>query len=174
MNKAEAAKALGVSVRRVEALDKDNRLGVKRYVRGKTGKQRDFDPEAVEALRFALESEDRALAAPNSPAALARVPGPEALAVAEQIAAGIEGQRADTARALQLLESIAGALADGRGPAVPLADKLTLSLAEAAELSGLSARHLREAIRAGELEGKIIGRGWRIKRADLDAYVRAL
>jgi len=55
-----------------------------------------------------------------------------------------------------------------------LADKLTLSLTEAALLSGLSRGHLREAIGEGKLKARIIGRGWRVKRDDLDAYVKKL
>jgi excisionase family DNA binding protein len=58
--------------------------------------------------------------------------------------------------------------------AVPVADKLTLSLVEAAQLSGLSRGHLREAIEAKKLKARIIGRGWRVKRDDLDLYVRKL
>ena len=57
---------------------------------------------------------------------------------------------------------------------VRLADKLTLSLTEAALLSGLSRGNLREAIGAEKLKAKIIGRGWRIKRADLESYVKKL
>lgn len=55
-----------------------------------------------------------------------------------------------------------------------IAQKLMLNLHEASLLSGLSRAHLREAIRGGRLKAKIIGRGWRIKRADLDIYIRAL
>jgi excisionase family DNA binding protein len=57
---------------------------------------------------------------------------------------------------------------------VRLADKLTLSLTEAALLSGLSRGNLRGAIKAGKLKAKIIGRGWRIKRDDLEGYVKKL
>ena len=55
-----------------------------------------------------------------------------------------------------------------------LAQKLMLTLPEASILSNLSRTHLRKAIHCGKLKAKIIGRGWRIKRADLDIYVRAL
>ena len=59
---------------------------------------------------------------------------------------------------------------------VPLSDKLTLSVAEAARLTGFSPDSLREAINAGRLEAKIVKgrRGWTIKREDLDAYVKRL
>jgi excisionase family DNA binding protein len=62
-------------------------------------------------------------------------------------------------------------------PVVSIADlahKLMLTLAEAAALSNLSRNHLRQAIKTGTLKAQKIGRGWRIKRADLDAYVAAL
>ena len=57
---------------------------------------------------------------------------------------------------------------------VRLADKLTLSLSEAALLSGLSRAHLREAIAAKKLKARIIGRGFKVKRSDLEAYVSKL
>ncbi len=70
------------------------------------------------------------------------------------------------ARMLAALEAIAAT--------VKLTDKMTLNLVEAAQVSGLSRNHLREAIHAGKLKAKIIGRGWKVKRTDLDAYVRKL
>lgn len=57
---------------------------------------------------------------------------------------------------------------------VGVADKLTLSLVEASQLSGLSRGHLRQAIEAKKLRARIIGRGWRVKREDLEAYVKKL
>jgi excisionase family DNA binding protein len=55
-----------------------------------------------------------------------------------------------------------------------LAHKLTLSLVEAAQLSGLSRGHLRFAIAEKKLKARIIGRGWRVKREDLEAYIKKL
>ena len=57
---------------------------------------------------------------------------------------------------------------------VRLTDKMTLTLTEAALLSGLARQHLRDAIDEGKLKGQIIGRGFKVKREDLDAYVRKL
>jgi excisionase family DNA binding protein len=58
--------------------------------------------------------------------------------------------------------------------AIPVADKLTLSLIEASQLSGLSRGHLRVAITEKKLKARIIGRGFRVKREDLDLYVKKL
>ena len=57
---------------------------------------------------------------------------------------------------------------------VRLSEKMTLSLSEAALLSGLSRAHLREAIAAKKLKARIIGRGFKVKSEDLKAYVRKL
>ena len=49
-----------------------------------------------------------------------------------------------------------------------------LTLADCAALSSLSEHHLSEAVKAGRLKGKIIGRGYKVKRVDLNAYVKRL
>jgi excisionase family DNA binding protein len=62
-------------------------------------------------------------------------------------------------------------------PTVSIADiahKIMLTLPEAAALAGLSRTHLQRAVRKGALKAKKPGRGWRIKRADLDAYINEL
>jgi excisionase family DNA binding protein len=50
-----------------------------------------------------------------------------------------------------------------------IGDRL-LTLCEAAEVLRLSTRTVREYIRRGEIRGKIIGKRWRFRRADLDAF----
>jgi len=54
-----------------------------------------------------------------------------------------------------------------KAPAI--GDRL-LTLAEAAEVLRLSTRTVREYVRRGEIQGKIIGNRWRFRRADLDAF----
>ena len=51
----------------------------------------------------------------------------------------------------------------------PIGDHL-LTLRETADLLRLSTRTVREYVRRGEIEGRIIGRRWRFRRADLDAF----
>lgn len=55
-----------------------------------------------------------------------------------------------------------------------IAHKLMLTLREAATLSGLPRQHLLEAIEGRSLKARLIKDGWRIRRADLDDYVRRL
>jgi excisionase family DNA binding protein len=76
----------------------------------------------------------------------------------------------------QFLEFIKNATTptETKTASVGIADKPLLKLDEAAALTGLSRDTLRKAIEDGELKGKIIGRAYRIKRADLDSYIENL
>jgi excisionase family DNA binding protein len=171
MNKKEVAELLSVSVRLVEKYASEGRLGVVTYVRGRTGKQADFDPTAVENLKAELESVDTQLIAPNRRAAgLANLAAEEFTeSLTRAVAAGVR-------EAIGQLPARWPPAPDANhhGGTVPLTDKLTLSLVEAAQLSGLSRVHLRFAIEEKKLKARIIGRGWRVKRADLEAYIRRL
>ena len=60
-------------------------------------------------------------------------------------------------------------------PAVGIEKKLLLTLEEAKIYSGLSEVKLNEAIRAGKLDArKDLGKGYRIKRSDIERYVTSL
>jgi len=53
--------------------------------------------------------------------------------------------------------------------AAPIGEKL-LTLKEAAQVLRLSARTVREYVRRGDIEGRIIGGRYRFRQADLDAF----
>ena len=53
--------------------------------------------------------------------------------------------------------------------AAPIGDR-PLTLREAAEVLRLRARTVREYVKRGEIRGKIIGKQWRFRRADLDSF----
>jgi excisionase family DNA binding protein len=57
----------------------------------------------------------------------------------------------------------------GRLDSPPLGETL-LTLADAAQLLRLSPRTVREYVKRGEIRGKLIGKRWRFRRADLDAF----
>jgi excisionase family DNA binding protein len=61
-----------------------------------------------------------------------------------------------------------------RSASVRTSEKLLLNLNDCRLLTGLSDANLREAIKAGRLSAKIIGRGYKIKRTDLDKFVSGL
>jgi excisionase family DNA binding protein len=52
----------------------------------------------------------------------------------------------------------------------PATGEKFLTLREAADVLRLSTRTLREYLKRGEIRGKLIGKRWRFKRADLDAF----
>jgi len=51
----------------------------------------------------------------------------------------------------------------------PIGDRL-LTLHEAAEVLRLTMRTVRGYVKRGEIKGKIIGKRWRFRRADLAAF----
>jgi excisionase family DNA binding protein len=147
MNKKEVAEFLSVSTRIVEKYASEGRLGEVTYVRGKTGKQAEYTREAVENLKTILESPDTALTATKTPDARLFV--------------------------AQLAEAIANR-EQPRNEGVRVSEKLLLNLTDCRLLTGLSDANLRDAIHEGKLKAKIIGRGYKVKRADLDEFVEKL
>lgn len=146
MDKKQVAEFLGVSTRLVEKYSSEGRLGQVTYVRGKTGKQAEYDREAVENLKAALESPDTALA----------VKTPDA-----RLFVG------------QLIEAL-GSREETRSASVRVSEKLLLNLNDCRLLTGLSDATLRDAIRSGSLKARVIGRGYKVKRQDLDDFVNNL
>ena len=53
--------------------------------------------------------------------------------------------------------------------APPIGERL-LTICEAAEVLRLHPRTVREYVRQGELDGRLIGGRWRFRRKDLDAF----
>ncbi len=132
MDKKATAEELGVSIRRVEQFASEGRLGEVLYVRGRTGKQADFTPEAVAALKAELETPDTQIEGPNRHAT--------GLAVASQFA---------------VAERLVRVLAEAVKPTDTR--PVLLTKAEAVEMSGLPVTWIESAIRAGRLAA--FGRG---------------
>jgi len=167
MNKEEAAEYLGITVRTLQRHMAANRIS---FRGGRdTGKEATFTTGDLD--RFKTDQD--ALTASVSPVVS---PLSENVIPPVQQALQTAFQSQDIApfgeRLITALEGLQTPTA-GVSP-VPVADKLTLSLVEAAQLSGLSRNHLRQAIEEKKLKARIIGRGWRVKRDDLDAYVKKL
>lgn len=74
-------------------------------------------------------------------------------------------------RFIQAIETIASSINHQK---IDISDKLILTLDEIKLLTGFSKEILRTAIKEGKLKAKIIGKSWRIKRADLDQYIENL
>ena len=154
MNKEQAAAALGITVRTLQRHMAAHRIGfaMRRTV---TGEEATFSASEVE--RFKAERD--ALTTTVTPA----------LNVSEVV-------RDEPSEALQR----AG---DGQGIAMvlsmlmeaqnaPHAPCMLLSVKEAAEFSGLSSSRIVRAIHDGQLDGRKIGRGFKLRPVDVSEFVR--
>jgi excisionase family DNA binding protein len=162
MNKKEAAEYLGVSTRLVEKYASEGRMGEVTYVRGRTGKQAEYDREAVEKLKADLDTPNTAIAART----------PDARLFAAHLVEILE--RREQAN----IEALRGLLNDDsdkpRSASVRVSEKTLLTINDCRLLTGLSRHLLRQAIDDGKLKGRIIGRAYRVKRDDLDKYIKNL
>lgn len=159
MNKHEAAAFLGVSERTLWNSVRQGRLP-HTYVRGKNGKELRFEKRDLEDFK-------RALHAPTVAPAVVSSPPPPSI-----LSAPIE----TTLPALRdAIQTFTVAPARDRPLLVTeLAAKHTLKLREAAILSGLSQKALREAIRSEKLKAAKLYGAWRIRPYDLHAFVASL
>ncbi len=151
MNKIEAAKELKISVRSLQRLAQSGVLKVI-YKRGDSGKQEAvFDADDIAEYKIERDKPTDKL-----------VPVP---AMTKN-----ELARSNT---LEFLDGFKNALTS-QTSVVPIADKILLTVKDARGLTGLSEKRIIEAIHAGNLKAKIIGKGWKIKRGDLDGFVNGL
>lgn len=79
-------------------------------------------------------------------------------------------------RLVKALEPMAMQPSKSQAATVSIAEKLVLSMEEARRLSGVARDRLRAAIQADDLPAfkDVLGRGWKIRRADLAAWVAGL
>jgi hypothetical protein len=175
MNKQQAADYLGVSVRAVERYTQQGKLSV-HYEPGRTRPVAVYREEELRPLKAEIAANlyhQRPAVEKGNPA------NPEQAGDVGEVTALARGEGSADALALIIREvatATVGALRADAAAVVPVADKLTLSVADASRLCGLSKESLRAAINTGTLKAKIIAgrRGWTIKRGDLDMYVKKL
>jgi excisionase family DNA binding protein len=159
MNKAEACSFLGVSERSLARYAAQGKISVS-YEKGKRGNVAVYSDDDLQRLKDELSQPvsmrpavERSLATTDS----------HAIAPVSMISTLPD-----------LLTLIAERLKPSERPQVAIENKLTLSLAEAAALSGLSQNFLSDAIHDGKLKAAKRGRGWNVKRNDLDSFIKKL
>jgi len=170
VTKLEAAKFLGVSTRAIERYTAKGKLQCT-YRRVKSGGQRAmYNSADVKKLKKEIEQEHKTIHQQRQ----------QALEIAQASSAVSRRNAAPKQSAMpggaiaERLIAVLESLKPSDRPALMLADKLTLNLAEAASLSGLSKSWLLDAIHSGKLKAAKRGRSWNIKRADLDTYIKRL
>jgi excisionase family DNA binding protein len=169
MNKEQAAKKLQMSVRslqravaaEMEKPKEQRRLNVV-YKRGKSGK----DEAVFDAREVVAYKREREQVTEREPQ-----PKKESTALVPMTTGDASRQTQLVALVSAVREIVQGAPTRADVTLSDLAVKPLLKLDEAARLTGLSRAILRDAIEAGSLKAKIVGRAWRVRRVDLDAYV---
>jgi excisionase family DNA binding protein len=159
MDKESAAKFLNVSTRTLQRYTTQGKIAVT-YKHGKTGAEADYDEQ--ELRRFKEQQESITYAPAHSAASDGQS---LALAPIQREGAALAGAAAAAAILERLHLTKTG---------VPVESKPLLKLDEASQLTGLSRQILRDAIEAKKLKAKILGRAWRIKREDLDQFLKKL
>ncbi len=158
MTKAEAAEYLGVTIRSIEGYATKGRLTPAK-AKGSRGDITVYDEREIEKLK---QEREEVVFVPHS-----QQPQKQSLALSNMHRLPAVQQMAELVKLLDGARAHHPSIRD-------LAAKPILKLDEACELTGLSRRTLREAIDAGKLKAQIIGRAWRVKRDDLDAFIKKL
>ena len=156
ITKDEAAELMSVTTRQIDRHVKKSRLDVKKQ-RDEDGVTRNYYlKEQVLDLRDSLrQTHHQPAAAPLTPV------GPSVTPMTPSL---VESGP---------MESIAMALSNFVvKQRTPLSEKLVLTVEEAEEYSGASGHSIKRAIKAGELPSVTgLGRGHRIKRVELEAWI---
>ena len=157
LTKQQAAEAIGVSTKTIEQLAKDKKLQQAYWKRPETGaKVSVYHPADVERLRkerspdappFVLQP-----SAEEKPTSITALAVPSMEGFFQAIAAAAAGGSENSQNRLE----------------VRIAERLYLTIPEAASFSGLPQAHLRRLMKEGKLEALRTGGGWRIRRSNLE------
>jgi excisionase family DNA binding protein len=150
MDKESAASFLNVSVRTLQRWTKQGKISIK-YKHGKSGATADYNEQELATFKEELENTTYTPATAENQALAPVNRG------AEQLLALLDKLRPEPTK-----------------PAVPIADKLILDLKEVQALTHLSRADLLESVKSKRLKAAKKGRGWKVKRADLDKFVKNL
>jgi excisionase family DNA binding protein len=154
LNKEQAAAALGITVRTLQRHMAAHRIGfaMRRTV---TGEEATFSRSEVERFKAERDALTTVVTPALNVSESVRDETPQAL------------QRAANEQGIAMLVSMLSEAANA-----PHATCMLLSVKEAASFSGLSASRIMKAIHDGQLDGRKIGRGFKVRPADVREYVR--
>jgi excisionase family DNA binding protein len=158
MRKSDSAKFLDISEKTLERLVKNGEISSK-LEKGKTRDVVIFDDEELKAFKEKRESARHRPAFSNS--------GDSSVSLIPTKAENLDRQT----QTLELLEIFRNSPAK---TVVPVADKILLTVQDCRLLTGLSEQTIRDSIRDETLKARVIGRGYKIKRSDLNEFVTNL
>ncbi len=158
MRKSDSAKFLDISEKTLERLAKNGEISSK-LEKGKTRDVVVFDDEELKIFKEKRESSKHRPAFSNS--------GDSSVSLIPTKAGNIDKQT----QTLELLEIFRNSPAK---KVVPVADKILLTVQDCRLLTGLSEKTIRDSIRDETLKARVIGRGYKIKRSDLNDFIGEL
>ncbi len=158
-----AAEFLKVSTRTLQRYTTQGKIAVT-YRHGKTGAEADYDREELERFK---EAQKNVVYQPATQLLTRSEGQSQALAPIDRESLALIGASAAAAIFERLQPTNAK-------PSIPIESKPLLKLVEACQLTGLSRQILREAIQTKKLKAKIIGKAWRIRREDIDLFLKKL
>ncbi len=164
MKKFDAAKFLDISEKTLERLVKNGEISSK-LEKGKTRDVVVFDDEELKAFKEKRESSKHRPAFSSSNDSSAQ----DSLSLITTKADNIDRQT----QTLEFLEVLRNTLTLQKS-VVPIADKILLTIKECRALTGLSEQAIRDAIRDETLKARVVGRGFKVKRTDLDGFISKL
>jgi excisionase family DNA binding protein len=169
MNKKEAAEFLGCSERAIERYVKAGKISC-RYEKGKTRSVAVFDQSELERFKVEGEAVKPAFEVYDPEPRQTTTVEQSGLAILDNESVGIVGiDNFSGADEISKLSAMVELLLHNQQ--TKPSEKLVLTLDDCSQLTGFSRGILREAIANGQLKSKIIGKSWRVKRADLEAYI---
>ena len=178
MNKKEAAAFLGVSEKTIERYKAAGRIAAKtKRVIGTDGRSRhilDFNESDLERLKRELDHQtvypsitvghDQTKTSTDIDGHAVNLTNTELELVRQSVS------QTNLVTILQQISTVF----ERQLNASDRAQRLMLDLSDASILSGLSKSYLKSAIKDGTLKAKLIGRGWKVKRSDLDQFISDL
>jgi excisionase family DNA binding protein len=173
MDKKQAAEFLGCSPRQLERYVKENRIGV--TLTARQGKRPTPVFDEGELQRF-----KEAQARPMYKPAIERAGTMATPGDSDDNALSLLPTAPQMDALSRLFDAFAARHATAQPetpqrPLVPVADKLLLTVQEAAELAGLSSGAIRAAIKQSTLPAlRGNWRGWRIRRGELEEFTNGL
>lgn len=164
MNKKEAAQYLNLSTRALERAVERGKVHVT-YKKDRYGRVAVYDRSEIRRYKSQIENPPPQRRSDNPPEPV--FPNTPHPVIPVTVPGG--SNELIFGRVVSLMDDSANV-----SPSVPVAEKLTLTLAEAAALSGLPEEFLGQSIRDKKLRSFELDGTERIKRADLDSFIKNL
>ena len=182
MNKKQAAEFLNVSEKTVERHKSAGKLPARMIrVTGDDGKTRqilDFKEADLRRLKEELSGEKVFPIVTNGHAQTKTQTDTDGQTQLDNLNSGnidaLTVGQTQTARLINGIFERMESVFQRQAEASDRAQKLMLTIAEAATLAGLPKSYVRQSIKDGKLKAVVIGRIYRIKRQDLDSFVNDL